>query len=133
MSCFSRQTGNFNVTNVFLTTFHYVEKWNGILRKNRGEGFEKSYVPLHWDRGGVKNFQNHPYIINEWPLSCETCLNKLALLLLFQMTRILYFTPCFLLLPSKGWRYLSLAPFSHNGIDVHGGTFITQNTDVRVN
>ena len=35
MSCFS-------VTDPFL--FYYVEKRNGILRKNRGEGFEKSYV-----------------------------------------------------------------------------------------
>ena len=43
-------------------------KKNGILRKNREEGFEKSYVPLHGGRG-VKNCQNHPYVINEWPLS----------------------------------------------------------------
>ena len=42
-----------------------LKKQNGILRKNRGEGFEKSYVPLHGDRG-VKNWQNHPYVINEW-------------------------------------------------------------------
>ena len=62
MSCFS-------VTNPFLTTFYYFEKRNGILRKNRGKGFEKSYVPLHGDGGGVKNCQNHPYIINEWPLT----------------------------------------------------------------
>ena len=34
-----------------------------------GRGFEKSYVPLHGGRGGVKNFQNHPYVINEWPLT----------------------------------------------------------------
>ena len=36
MSCFS-------VTEPFLTTFYYVEKRNGILRKNRGEGLEKFY------------------------------------------------------------------------------------------
>ena len=28
------------------------DKRNGILRKNRGEGFEKSYIPLHGVRGG---------------------------------------------------------------------------------
>ena len=33
-----------SVTDPFLTTFYYVEKRNGILRKNRGEGFEKSYM-----------------------------------------------------------------------------------------
>ena len=27
---------------------------NGILRKNRGEGFEKSYVPLNGGGGGQK-------------------------------------------------------------------------------
>ena len=44
-------------------------KYNGILHKNRGEGFEKSYVPLHGaEGGGVKNCQNHPYIINERPI-----------------------------------------------------------------
>ena len=40
MSCFS-------VNDPFLTRFRYVEKRNGILRKNRREGFEKSYVSLH--------------------------------------------------------------------------------------
>ena len=58
------QTGSFSVTHPFLTTFYYVEKRNGILRKNKGEVFEKSYVPLHGDRV-VKNCQNHPYVINE--------------------------------------------------------------------
>ena len=62
MSCFS-------VTS-YLTLFYYVEKGNGILRKNRGEGFEKSYVPLQGGRV-VKNCQNHPYVINELPLSCH--------------------------------------------------------------
>ena len=62
MSCFS-------VTDPFLTTFYYVEKQNRILRKNRGEGFEKSYVPLHEGREGIKNCQNHPYVINDWTLT----------------------------------------------------------------
>ena len=52
-----------------ILTFYYVEKLNEILRKNRGEGFEKSYVSLHGGRGGVKNCKNHPYVINEWPLT----------------------------------------------------------------
>ena len=56
----------FSVTDTFLT-FYYVEKRNGVLRKNGGEGFEKSYMPLH-ECTGVKNFQNHPYVINIWPL-----------------------------------------------------------------
>ena len=47
MSCFS-------VTDLFLTIFYYVEKINGILCKNRGQGFEKSYVPIHGGRGGQK-------------------------------------------------------------------------------
>ena len=63
-----RQTAIFSVTDPFLTTFYYVEKLNGILRKNRGEEFEKSYVPLHGGRG-VKNCQNHSYVFNEWSLS----------------------------------------------------------------
>ena len=73
MSCFFtcldlRQTGSFSITDPFLTTFYYVEKLNEILRKNRAEGFEKSYVPLHGGRE-VKNCQNHPHVINEWPLT----------------------------------------------------------------
>ena len=48
------QTGSFSVTDPFLTTFYYVVKRNGILRKNRGEGFEKSYIPLHGGSGGQK-------------------------------------------------------------------------------
>ena len=62
------QTRSCSVTNPFLTIFYYVEKRNGILLKNRLEGFKKSYVPLHVGRG-VKNCQNHPYVINEWPLT----------------------------------------------------------------
>ena len=67
-TCFDlRQTGSFSVTDPFLTSY-YVEKQNGFLHKNRGEGFEKSYVPLHGGGVGAKNCQNHPYVINEWPL-----------------------------------------------------------------
>ena len=56
MSCFFtcfdlRQTRSFSVTDRFLTTFYYVEKRNLILCKNRGEGFERSYVPLHGGGG----------------------------------------------------------------------------------
>ena len=58
---------SFSVADPFLTTCYYVEKRIGILRKNRGEGFEKSYVPLHGGRVEVKNCQNLPYVINEWP------------------------------------------------------------------
>ena len=70
MSCFLfglilRQTGSFSVTDPFLTTFYYVEKLNGILRKNSGEGVWKILRTITW---GVKNCQNHPYVINEWPL-----------------------------------------------------------------
>ena len=45
--------GSFSVNDPSLTTFYYVEKRNGMLRKNRVEGFEKSYVPLHEGGGGV--------------------------------------------------------------------------------
>ena len=48
-----RQTGSFSETDPFLKTFYCVEKLNGILRKNRGEEFEKSY-PLHGGSGGSK-------------------------------------------------------------------------------
>ena len=54
---------------------HCLEKRNGILHKNRRERFEKSYIPLHGDRG-VKNFQNHPYVMNEWPLSADFAVRK---------------------------------------------------------
>ena len=57
---------SFRVTDPFLTTFYYVEKRNGILRKNRG-GI-KILRTLTWGTG-VKNCQNHPYVINEWALS----------------------------------------------------------------
>ena len=58
MSCFS-------VTEPFLITFYYVVKQNGILRKNRGEGFENLTYP-YMGVGEVENCQNHPYVINEW-------------------------------------------------------------------
>jgi hypothetical protein len=48
------QTGSFSVTDTFLTTFYYVEKRNGILRKNRGEEYKKSSIPLYGGRGGSK-------------------------------------------------------------------------------
>ena len=39
-TCFAlRQVGSFSVTDPFLTIFYYVEKRNGILSKNGGEGF----------------------------------------------------------------------------------------------
>jgi hypothetical protein len=41
------------------------------------EGFEKSYVPLHGGRG-VKNCQNHPYVINEWSLSAYDVISRHA-------------------------------------------------------
>ena len=50
----NRQTGSFSVTDPFLIALYYVEKLNGILSKNRGACFEKSYVPLH-GCSGVKN------------------------------------------------------------------------------
>lgn len=45
-----------------------------MLRNNGGirikEGFKKSFVPLDGGRGvRVKNCDNHPYVINEWPLT----------------------------------------------------------------
>ena len=46
-----RQTGSFSVIDPFLITFSYDEKRNEILRKNKGEGSEKFYVPLHGGRG----------------------------------------------------------------------------------
>ena len=62
MSCFFtcftyfdlRHTGSFSVTDPFLTTFYCVEKRNRVLCKNRGEGFEKSYVPL----GGIHKLRH---------------------------------------------------------------------------
>ena len=54
-TCFDlRQTGSFSVTDPFLITIYYVEKRNGILRNDRKEGFEKSYVPLHGGMGGSR-------------------------------------------------------------------------------
>ena len=47
---------SFSVIDPFLTTFYYsyVEKVNGILRKNREKGFEKSYVRFHGGKGSRK-------------------------------------------------------------------------------
>ena len=59
----------------------YSVKYNFIMLRNEmesyvrigGEGFEKSYVPLHrGGGGGVRNCQNHPYVINEWLQSWGT-------------------------------------------------------------
>ena len=61
--------GKLILTDPFLTTFYYVEKLNGILRKNRGEGFEKSYVPLHGGRRGSKRFPKSSLRNYEWPQS----------------------------------------------------------------
>jgi len=60
-------------------------KYNFIRLKNEmesyvrigEEGFEKSYVPLHGGRG-VKNCQNHPYVINEWSLSAYDVISRHA-------------------------------------------------------
>ena len=50
---------NFNV---------FKKEMESYIRKG-GEGFKKSYVLLHGERGGVKNCQNRPYVINELLLS----------------------------------------------------------------
>ena len=68
----------FSVSDPFLTTFYYVEKRNGILHKNKEEGFEKSYVP-YMEVGSVKNCQNHPYIINEWPLKMNNVILHISI------------------------------------------------------
>ena len=49
-------------------TFYYVERRNGILRKNRGRGFRYFIYPYMGIGAAAKNCQNHPYVINEWPL-----------------------------------------------------------------
>ena len=95
------------MTDPFLTTFYYVEKRDGILHKNRGEGFEKSYIPLHGGREGVKNCKNHPYVINEWPLKTAPCdcvlFNQTSL---HFSVRVFPFFPPFFVLPIL--RYLTL-------------------------
>ena len=58
----SRQTGSFSVTDPFLTTFYYVQKLNGILRKNGGGGLKNLMYP-YMEVGGVNNCQTHSYII----------------------------------------------------------------------
>ena len=66
-----------SVTDPFLTTFYYVEKRNGILRKNRGRGLKNLTYAYMGVRG--KQGQNHAYIINEWPLSWNSGLLRLVL------------------------------------------------------
>ena len=69
-SCFTcfdlRQTESFSVTDPFLTTFYYVKKRNGILRKNRRDGFENLTYAYMGVRG-VKNCQKKSLGNNEWP------------------------------------------------------------------
>ena len=76
MSCFS-------VTDPFLTTFYYVEKRNGILRKNRGSGLKDLTCP-YMGVGGSKNCQNHPYLINEWPFITLPRFNQICSVYLFR-------------------------------------------------
>ena len=64
-TCFDlRQTRSFSATDPFLTTIIMLKNEMGSCVRIGGEGFEKSYVPLHGGRG-VKNCHNHPYVINE--------------------------------------------------------------------
>ena len=58
------------VTDPFLRTFYYVEKRNGILRKNRGRDLKNLTYP-YMGVGGIKNCQNYPYVINEWSLTSQ--------------------------------------------------------------
>ena len=53
-----------SLINTIQKTFYYVENRNGILRKNRGEGFEKSYVPLHGGQKLPKSSLGN----NDWPI-----------------------------------------------------------------
>ena len=55
------------------------------------EGFENSYVPLQGGRG-VKNCQNHPYVINEWPL--RAVMSSISLYVNFL---VWFFSRCILL------------------------------------
>ena len=61
MSCFS-------VNDPFLTTFYYVENEKESNVRIRGRGLKNLTYPYMrvW---GVKNCQNHPYVVNGWPLS----------------------------------------------------------------
>ena len=51
-------------------------QYNYSMLKNEMESYVRigdrglKYLtyPLHGVRGGSKNCQNHPYVINEWPL-----------------------------------------------------------------
>ena len=59
--------GCFSVTDLFLTTFYYVEKRNGILRKNRGTGLKNLTYP-YMGKWGSQKLPKSSYVINEWPL-----------------------------------------------------------------
>ena len=70
--------GKLILTDPFLTTFYYVKKRNAILHKNRGKGLKILRI-LTWGWGMVvNNCQNHPYVINECPL---TSFNQRSLML----------------------------------------------------
>ena len=65
MSCFLHVLQRMNSVN-----YNFIMLRNEMEScKNRGEGFKKSYVPLHEGRGG-QSYQNHSYVINEWSLNC---------------------------------------------------------------
>ena len=62
---------DFRQTDPFLTTFYYVEKRNGILRKNRGRGL-KNFMYPYMGVGGSKmakiilgSFMNRPLVSAE--------------------------------------------------------------------
>ena len=83
MSCFS-------VTDPFLTTFYYVEKRNGALRKNRGRGLKNLTYPYMGAGGGVKNCKNHPCVINEWPLTIHiSCIKYMSIKEFSEYSKIL--------------------------------------------
>ena len=63
ISCPSLRTCSENLDLHFIMLKNEMKSYVRIGR----EGFEKSYLALHAGRG-VKHFQNHPYVINEWPL-----------------------------------------------------------------
>ena len=55
-----------------------------------GEGFENSSVSLMRVGGGVKNCQNYPNVINEWPLTQFSHGDNLDKLLLYKLLEPLY-------------------------------------------
>ena len=72
-TCFDlRQTGSFSVTDPFLTAFYYVKnEVESYVRIGR-RGLKNLTYP-YVGVGAVKNCQNHPYVINEWPLRGFIC------------------------------------------------------------